>query len=327
MSAPPLVWVVGAGGLLGGAVLRALLEDAWQPRAGLSWGTTQLEQEFRDAVAAFGERMAAQPGRPWAVAWCAGAGVVGTSAAALEAETKAFQLFLSVLASDPTLRVTPGSIALASSAGGVHGGCFSSPITEATAPEPISPYGHAKLAQERLLIEWAAGQADVRVLAARFSNLYGPGQRLEKPQGLISHASRCLIFGAPIHIYVSLDTIRDYLFGEDAGQRLVNGLGRLRAEGQRQPTVTKLYTAEREVSIAGLLGVFRHITRRRLRVIAGLHPVAALQPRRLQFRSQVWGADPHRHVELTEGISRVYRHQLSLFRAGTLPAPPSLARR
>jgi UDP-glucose 4-epimerase len=321
MSVSPLVWVVGAGGLLGSSVWRELGAEAWRPSHALRWSDPAcLRQDFSDALRAFGERLAAEPGRAWAIAWCAGAGVVATSAQALDAETLAFQQFLAQVAADPALGTRVGSFSLASSAGGVYGGCFVSPISETTAPQPISPYGRAKLVQEELLKAWAESQRNVSVLIARFSNLYGPAQRLHKAQGLISHASRCLIHNSPLHVYVSLDTIRDYLFVDDAAHALVAGLRRV--AGERQPPLVKVIASENEISIGGLLGVFRQISRRRLRVIAGLHRLAALQPRRLQFRSQIWTGDTHRKVELVEGVSRVYHRQLADFAKGQLPPPP-----
>jgi len=320
MTASPLVWVVGAGGLLGSSVWRELDRDAWCANRALNWADPdRLRQDFGDAVRAFGERLAGEPGRPWAIAWCAGAGVVATSAQALGAETVNFQHFLALVAAEPELGRRAGCLSLASSAGGVHGGCFVSPISEATTPQPISPYGLAKLAQEELLVAWARSQPRVNVLIARFSNLYGPAQRMHKAQGLVSHASRCLIHGAPLHIYVSLDTIRDYLFVDDAARTFVAGLRRLSCE--KQPPLIKLIASEKEISISGLLGVFRQVSRRKLRVVAGLHQLAVLQPRRLQFRSQLWLDNSRHEVELVEGVSRVYHRQLADFARGWLPSP------
>jgi UDP-glucose 4-epimerase len=324
----PLVWVVGAGGLLGSSVLRELGPNAFCFSQSFSWGDRQLlRAELLEALAQFTRELTGQPERAWSIAWCAGAGVVATPAAALAAETETFRDFLQALSAAPALRSAQGSVLLASSAGGVHGGTLACPITEATAATPSSPYGQAKLMQEEILLSWAKAQPKpVSTLVARFSNLYGPGQRLEKPQGLISNLSRCLIHGVPAHIYVSLDTIRDYLFVEDAGRRFVAGMVRLAREAtQAGEHVTKLYASEREISIAGLLGVFRQIARRRLRVVSGLHAVGSLQPRRLQFRSHVW-AEAGQHVELIEGVSRVYQHQLAMLRQGRLPAP-ALVRR
>jgi UDP-glucose 4-epimerase len=321
MSGAPLVWVVGAGGLLGSSVWRELDTRGWRFGRELQWlDSGRLGQNFSDAVRSFGKRLAAEPGRSWSIAWCAGAGVVATSAQALEAETLAFQQFLAYVAAEPELGTRAGCISLASSAGGVYGGSFASPINEGTPPQPISPYGRAKLAQEALLAAWAASQRNVSALIARFSNLYGPAQRLDKPQGLISHASRCLIHGAPLHVYVSMDTIRDYLFADDAARALVASLHQLAQE--RQPLVMKIIASEKEVSIGGVVGLFRQIARRRLRVIAGLHPLAAVQPRRLQFRSQVRSGDARCKVGLVEGVSRLYHRQLVEFARGQLPPPP-----
>jgi UDP-glucose 4-epimerase len=326
MSAPT-VWVVGASGLLGASVVRALGGTSWRPDQPIAWGDDgRLERDFREDLAAFATRTLSDRAGAWAICYCAGAGVVGTSAAALTAETNALRLFLDLLSAESRLMALPGYMVLASSAGGVYGGSRVCPITEATDPEPISDYGRAKLEQERMLCSWASRRSpSVGILVARLANLYGAGQRLDKPQGLISHLSRCLIFNAPVHVYVSLDTIRDYLFAEDAGRQLVAGLRRLMGESSGEQ-ITKIYASEREISIAGLLGIFRRISRRRLRVICGLHPGSALQPRRLQFRSHVWrtqddaGAEG-RQIELVEGINQVYRAQLALFRRGVLPPP------
>jgi UDP-glucose 4-epimerase len=319
-----LVWVVGARGLLGSAVWRELGADAWRAERSFCWGSLErVALDFQDAVRAFGQRVAAQPGCPWAVVWCAGAGVVGTSEAALENETEALRCFLGLLGADTSLKATRGHVLLASSAGGVYGGNVVCPITETTAPQPISAYGRAKLLQEEILLSWARQQPEsIATLVARLSNLYGPEQRLDKPQGLISHISRCVIHGAPVHIYVPLDTIRDYLFADDAGQRLVAGLRRLARESVTGPLhVRKVYGSEREISIAGVLGIFRQVARRRLRVVSGLSPVGVLQPRRLQFRSHIWAEAPGKRVELVEGVSRVYAYQLACFGRGQLPAP------
>ena len=327
----PLVWVVGAGGLLGSALLRELGDDGFRSAAPLTWTNRELlRRELSSALRAFGERLAAQRGRPWAVAWCAGLSVIGTGAAQLEADTETLRLLLELLSGEPELRNSPGAVLLASSAGGVYAGCQTSPIDESTEPRPSSPYGHEKLAQERLLSEWAsdwAGRrsAAVSTLVARVSNVYGPGQRLEKQQGLISHLARCSLHDVPVHVYVSLDTVRDYLFADDAGRRLKDGLQRLQhaASGTH---ITKIYASENEISIAGLLGIFRQIAERPLRVVFGLHPASALQPARLQFRSRVWLPESSPCLDLAAGMTEVYLQQRALFVRGELPPPPAPAR-
>jgi nucleoside-diphosphate-sugar epimerase len=319
-----LAWVVGRGGLLGSSVERALGPGAWRPHRPLAWSSREkLAPSVEDAVRGFADRLGARAGESWSVYWCAGAGVVGTSAADLEFETAALRLFLDRLGAEPRLEDLRGRIFLASSAGGVYAGSAGRPLTEDTPPRPISDYGRAKLAQEETLVAWARGRPRVSTLVGRLANLYGPGQRLDKPQGLISHMSRCLIFGVPVHVYVPLDTIRDYLYAADAGRRVVAGLERLAREGPGGRHATKIYASERETSVAGLIGVFRRLAKRQLRVVSGLHPVGTQQPARLQFRSTFWRDEAvSARTQLLEGVGRVHRHQLALFQAGRLEAPP-----
>jgi UDP-glucose 4-epimerase len=321
-----LAWVVGRGGLLGSCVERSLGASAWRPERPLAWrDPVPLAESIAEAARGFAARLAGGAFDGWCVCWCAGDGVVGTPADRLDAETASLRLLLERLgnALDGAGLDLPGRFFLASSAGGVYGGSRERPLTEATPPRPISDYGRAKLDQEETLQAWAHARPAVSVLVGRLSNVYGPGQHLDKPQGLISHMSRCLIFGVPVHIFVPLDTIRDYLFADDAGERIVAGLERLRREspgGGRH--VTKVLGSERETTVAALVGVFRRIAKRQLRVVAGPHPVRAQQPARLQFRSTVWADEPTLPAtQLLDGVSRVHRHQLALFQAGRLQAP------
>jgi UDP-glucose 4-epimerase len=312
--------------LLGSSVSRALAGDSWRLPRPLAWRSPAFAADVAAAVAGFAATVAAQPAeRGWAVLWCAGAGVVGTDAAALGAESAALGAFLERVAAEPALRGRQGTVLLASSAGGVYGAADACPIFDDTTPVPISDYGRAKLAQEELLGRWALAQPRVATLVARITNLYGPGQRLDKPQGLISKMAHSLILGTPLHIYVSLDSIRDYLFAEDAGRRLVTGVRRLAREagaGAPSAQVTKVYGSEREISIAGLIGAFRRMSRRRLRVVSGVHRLRSLQPERLQFRSRIWNDEERLGTDLLEGISRVYRHLLEQFTRGRLPPVP-----
>jgi len=253
-----------------------------------------------------------------AVFWCAGSGVVGASAAALTAEAESFEYFLSRLGGDEA-----GRFFLASSAGGVWGGSSDRPITEASAPRPMAAYGLAQLDKEAALARWAARWPAVSTLVGRLSNLYGPGQALDKPQGLVSYLSRSLLHGQPAHIFVPLDTIRDYLFVEDAARAIVHGIERLGEDGAGAPRhVLKIFASEQATTVGELLGAFRRTAKRPLKVVTGLHAVASQQPACLQFRSAVWRDEPFMaRIGLVEGIDRVLHHELALFQAGALPLP------
>lgn len=321
-----LTWVVGRGGLLGSCVEREIGSAVWCPERPFVWSNTnRLRELIVDAVRDFRNRLTAESRDSWCVYWCAGKGVVDTPADHLAGETATLRFFLDQLgtALGGQHSSLTGRVFLASSAGGVYGGSTEHPSTEATPPRPISNYGRAKLAQEELLLEWARTRPTVSTLVGRLANLYGPGQHLDKPQGLISHMSCCLIFGVPVRIYVPLDTIRDYLFAEDAARRIAAGMTRLGHEAQGGGQhITKVYGSGNETTVAGLIGVFRQIAKRQLRIVLGLNPVGSQQPARLQFRSIIWCDEPAMPpTELLDGVNRLHRHQFALFQAGRLPRP------
>ena len=255
---------------------------------------------------------------PWSIAWCAGAGVVSSTAGALGVETGYFRTLLAGLGR--VMGNSPGALLLASSAGGVYGGNPRLPLSEGCECIPISAYGRAKLDQEALLAAWASGRANLSILTARISNLYGIGQNAGKAQGLIGHISRSLLHHTPIHLYVPLDTIRDYLFASDCAAHLVLCLHRLVLErGQR---VTKIIAAEETVTVATLLGEFARIGKRHPKVICSPDHASLLQPANLKFKSRVWtDMPPPGRTPLRVGIQRLHQHHLSMFQRGELLIP------
>ena len=326
------VWVIGAGGLLGSSVRRALhgrgRASMFEPGQPLPW---LCPEQLRAAMAAsatrFLEETASEP--RWAVVWCAGSAVVASPAGEVAADVSVWALFLDVLraALDANRGAAgrPGCLLLASSAGGVWGGHRGSPIGEQTPVVPISDYGKGHLARERALECFASERLGVRTAVVRLSNLYGPDQRLDKPQGLISHVARSVIHRRPIQVYVSLDTVRDYLFAPDAGQGIGEVIDRLleNAPAPARPVV-KILASEEEISIGGLLALFRRVTRRPVAVTAGLRSVARLQPLHLRFRSTVWPeVGRSARTPLLHGVAVVFRRQLEQYTSGTLPAPPA----
>ena len=327
-----LAWVIGRGGLLGSHVAATLAHSSqvteWKPAGGpFPWSDRErLDARFVKSLEGFLEAAGGQ--RTGSIFWCAGSGVVATPAAAMAAETETWERFLARLGSElarrPRLR-RPLNIILASSAGAIYAGAREAPFTEGSSTRPLSPYGEAKLLQERALVRWAETQPEVSTLVARIANLYGPGQRPDKPQGLISQMSRCLIHHRPLHIYVPLDTVRDFVFVEDAARALVRWSARLNRETDnagRAVHVLKICASECPTTIAGLVGGFARLGRRRLRIVSGIHPLAGQHPQRLQFRSTVWADEPRPDAtSLLVGIHRVYQHQLALAQRGELPPP------
>ena len=328
-----LAWVIGRGGLLGSHVAAALRRSSrfaeWEPASGpFPWADRErLEARLAGAVRGF--LTATGSHEAGSVFWCAGAGVVGTPSAEMAAESETWERFLARLGSELDSGQSgsrrPLALLLASSAGGVYAGSSGVPLTETSPTRPLSPYGEEKLRQERALAHWAEAREEVSILVARIANLYGPGQKGSKPQGLISQMSRCLIHHRPVHIYVPLDTVRDFVFVEDAARALVRWMERLRREAKHAGQgvrILKICASERPTTIAALVGAFRRLAKRQFRIVSGLHALSGQHPRRLQFRSTVWAEEPRPDAtSLLVGIDRVYRHQLALSQGGALPPP------
>jgi UDP-glucose 4-epimerase len=216
------------------------------------------------------------------VYWCAGAGVTTTSRESLEAEVAVFDAFLSAL-----VEIAPASIevVLASSAGGVYAGSSDPPFSEHSEPRPLSPYGWAKLEMEHLVTRWA-GEAGGWGLLARIANLYGPGQNLGKPQGLVSQLLRAYARRAPLPIVVPLDTLRDYIYVRDAADLIIDAADRVALSATGTST-TKVVASGRASSIATVICEVSRVVGRRVPVLVGLGPAGRYQVRDLRLRSCV----------------------------------------
>jgi len=259
--------------------------NIWRPTEPISWsGPTAGAGELRQRAAEFLEVVG---NRPWSVAWCAGAGVTASSADALRLELGALEATLDALAAAPG--GPAGAFFFASSAGGVYAGVGAPPYDESSPARPLSPYGQAKLDGEALVTAWSQ-QSGTPSLIGRIANLYGPGQNLAKAQGLISQICRSHLTGQPLSIYVSLDTLRDYLFAPDCAGLIVDGLARLRRErsGGGATVVTKILASQRAITIGAVLGEMRRIFKSSPRIVLGASAVAAMQARDLSLRSRVW---------------------------------------
>lgn len=214
----------------------------------------------------------------WDLAWCAGAGVVATAAADLDAEVDLFRAFVA------GVRPAPRTLFLASSAGGLYAGSAGPPFTEEHEPRPLAAYGRAKLAMEDATGVLAA--AGGRVVIARIANLYGPGQDLEKPQGLISQLCLTHVTGRPLRLYVSFDSLRDYVYVDDAAD-LVLALIERGATLEPGTVVAKIVATGAATSVGVLVDACVRAFRRRPHVIQ-CATTGGAQVLDLRLRSRVW---------------------------------------
>jgi UDP-glucose 4-epimerase len=297
--------VLGAGGLLGSHVVDSLhrrgspvltVQVPWRDpqaaRAALADGVRRLEESAA--------------GGAWQLAWCAGAGVVATTAAAMDEERTAFSGMLDEIADRPTFAAA-GALFLASSAGGVYAGSTARPpFTEASATGALVPYGRTKLEMEADVRRFS-DRTGAAVLIGRIANLYGPGQNLAKAQGLVSQLSRAHITGAPVSIYVSLDTLRDYVYAADVGDLVAAGLGSLHAhvQGRSDRVVVKVVATGSSLTIGHLIGESRRHHRARARVVVKAPQEGSGQIRDLRLRSLVWPQlDAHLRTPMVVGMAR-----------------------
>jgi UDP-glucose 4-epimerase len=303
MSPPgprPLTWVVGSGGLVGRHVVAELAA------AGHEVLTTSVpwpdeDESARTLVAEVGRFAQLRSGRPWALAWCAGAGVVATGEEALAAEVRVFERVTGALtASGPS--GADGVVFLASSAGGLYAGSTPAPFDERTPPRPLVAYGRAQLAMEAA-VERLAAATGVRVVLGRLANVYGPGQTLGKPQGLLSQLCLADATGRPLPVFVSMDTIRDYLYAGDAARMVVRSIALARDEPSGT-VVTKVLASGRPVTVGYLVAEARRVFHRPLRTIP-VGGAGAGQVLDLRLESTVWPeVDALAATPLPAGLAR-----------------------
>jgi UDP-glucose 4-epimerase len=287
--------------MLGSALTRAVERtDGWEffSAAAIPWSDGPAAVR---GAAASGARalIAAADGGEWTILWAAGAVVTASTSDDIEAELRVLTAALEGMRESLSPHADAGTLFYASSAGGVYAGSSAPPFTEATEPVPLAPYGTFKLRAESIVEEFARS-AGIASLSGRIANLYGPGQRLDKLQGLVSHIALARLTPRPASIYVPLDTLRDYIFVDDCADLILSAMRRL---ATTRGTVTKILASGQSTSIAALLGHFRALSKSRPRVILGSSPLGASQALDLRLRSAVWSdLDQYRATTLPEGI-------------------------
>ncbi len=299
--------VVGASGLLGSAIRSEL------SRRGHSTSTVVVPWSDPEQAARALDAAVWQTEGDLRIWWCAGSGVTSSSADSFRRELHTLSAFFDSLAE--RARREPGTLSLffASSAGGLYAGSAEPPFTEFTAVQPLSAYGETKVAAEAMALDLT--KLGVKVGIARIANLYGPAQNLAKPQGLISHLCLAHYTRRPLNIYVSLDTLRDYLYAPDAAAVCVDFMDAL--ERSEHPCITKVVASGRSVSIAELLADMHLLFKRAVPFNLIASPAATQQARDLRLRSLTLPELDQR--DLTTLVSGIHQTDLAIgqrFRAG-----------
>jgi UDP-glucose 4-epimerase len=114
----------------------------------------------------------------------------------------------------------PGArVVYASSGGTVYGNADVVPTPESAPLKPISYYGLLKSTCEQYLQLFAA-QGRLEGTITRISNPFGPGQKLNRGQGLIPALISRIRAGEPIDVINEGRSVRDYIFIDDAIEAL-----------------------------------------------------------------------------------------------------------
>lgn len=101
-----------------------------------------------------------------------------------------------------------------SSGGTVYGIQDEQPIVENAIASPINHYGAVKLCIETV-IKTFNKQLHTKMIIARISNPYGPGQDYNKGVGFIDAALKKCLTGETIEIWGDGEVIRDYIYIDD----------------------------------------------------------------------------------------------------------------
>ncbi len=299
-----LTWIVGRGGLLGSAVSRAVgPKFAAVP---VPWGNHDASAAVLDSDL---ERfIGAARNDDWSVIWAAGSAVVGSTADKLAAETRIMShLVARMRDSRPEGR---GAFFLSSSAGGIYAGSAHPPFRESTLPRPLSPYGETKLAQEEILRTMLEGC--VPLVIGRFSNLAGPGQNLMKQQGLVSQLCRAAVTRQSLSVFVPMETLRDYLYVDDAAA-MVRTLVENAVYEQPSTPVLRNISSQRPVSVCAVLRTVEQVAHRTVRIALGTSPSSKYQVRDLRLCTHF--QHEFRGVAITPfpvTVKRIYDHVLRL---------------
>lgn len=310
-----ITWTIGAGGLLGGAIQRQAQSPF--PGSPVPWlDADEAAAALRADLDRF--REAAADG-PWAIVWAAGAATVSSSREQTEPERGVLRRFLTDLRDEPPAAL--GIVFLTSSAGGVYAGAANPPFNTHTPPVPMSAYGELKLQQEADATELLTGICPLVV--GRFSNLYGPGQNLGKLQGLISRLALSAATQQPINIFVSLDTLRDYIYVDDAAAIALAWIRR-GLDDQQPDAQLRLIASGEPVTVSQLIRTTNLVTKRRIPVALGSHPSAASQVLDLRLTpTEMDGQAPALRTLLPVGIKRVFLDILERVQREPVATTPS----
>ena len=288
-------WVLGSGGLLGSALVRRAAErdvDIFTATR-IPWSDSQ---DRAHALAEAARQFAAMSAdAPMVVVWAAGIAGVSSDQATADSETQALSELIEALA--PYWAARGGVFFLASSAGAVYAASDNAPFDSSSPTAANSPYGRAKLAQEDLLIR--SLPENVRVVVGRLGNLYGPPSHGR--HGLISRLSAAALSRSALNLFVSLDTLRDYCWADDAAELIWRDV-----LSESRGSCVRVIGSGQAVTISEVVSTVQSVTHRRVPIALGTDPESERQPIDLRLVPDWLDTYPDfQPLDLASGIKRL----------------------
>ncbi|MBC7595563.1 MAG: NAD-dependent epimerase/dehydratase family protein [Kineosporiaceae bacterium] len=301
-------WVIGAGGLIGSAIVQTSGIRAFES-AKIPWATADAPTVLRNELDRFLDWVGNDK---WGIVWAAGVGVMHTDQSSLDVEIATFGAFCA--RTSEAFPPNQGGLYVVSSAGGLYAGSENPPFGVDTQPHPSNAYGRSKLEQERIAVKALSSRIPVTI--GRLSNVYGPGQNLSKQQGLVTQLGLCSVLNKPATIFAPLSTLRDYIFAADAARAVAADVCQM-ARACEPSVLQKIVCSGRSTSIAELIAIVEKTTGRTIPVIHSLTD----RPYVIDLRLK---GPPHSPVTdmsatpLEVGVSIVFQDLLSQLADGRL---------
>ena len=195
------------------------------------------------------------------------------------------------------LKETDTKLIFLSSGGTVYGEQETWPIKEDAPARPINHYGNVKLCIENTLRVFDI-QAKSKMMIARISNPYGPGQDHNKGVGFIDAVIRKTLAGEPVEVWGDGEIVRDYIYIADVCTMLGN---------------LALYDGEETIfNISSAVGTSQN---RILEIVKSIDdsvsyeykPARPVDVKKIILdNSKIMGVSPVKLVGIEEGIRSVY---------------------
>jgi len=101
-----------------------------------------------------------------------------------------------------------------STGGAIYGDNVKIPTPETEIPNPISPYGIAKLSVEKYL-DFFSKEYGLEYVSLRYSNVYGPRQDPYGEAGVVAIFTNRMLKGEKVTIFGDGEYVRDYVYVDD----------------------------------------------------------------------------------------------------------------